>query len=404
MKLLIILLTIFLYTQSIYAKRVALLVETAPTEGIHTEKDVVTMQKLLKNFQITTLHAKEATYKNIKKELQKMQNLNSDDIFLFYYSGHGGNASTGGVEEIDNKDDFLVPIDCRVKNGYLYNCLLDNELHYLYSEIAAKKIIIIDACHSSTMYKGFGNTKYGKYKDFSDFKINNSFPKSADATNIIHFAAAKETETAEGSDDGGIFTLAIKKSLEENGNIPFTTLLKKTQENIRPVALKENRKGLFTPNLYAKGLDPSTLYTKDIFILPKRETLQEYLDSLEKSINLQIHNNKQKFKFGERVILKANVDDKKSYIYLLELLSPNRYKILESKNINSCIKMPNKEYRVCQYKNLVALPPFGKSNIYIIQTNKQIFKSNETIDAETLKNRLQKTNFKIGKTSFSIHG
>jgi len=405
MKLLFIILSIFLYFQPIFAKKVALLVETAPGRFLYTNKDIETIKKILnKDFEITTIPAKRATYNNIKKHLEVMQKLKKNDIFLFYYSGHGANASTGSEEE-DGKDDFLVPIDYKIKNEYIYNILLDNELNYLYSKIPAKKIIIIDACHSATMYKGFKNDKYDKYKDFKNYQIKNPFPKSAAATNIIHFAAAKETETAEGSNDGGIFTLAIKKSLEENGNMPFTTLLKKTQENIRPIALKEKRKGLFTPKLYAKGLNPNNIYTKDIFIIPNNISLKSYLDSIKPTINLKIHNNKNSFNFGERVILKANIDDTKSYIYLIEMLSFDKYKILDKRQNNDCIKVPNKEYRVCQYKNLIARPPFGKSNIYILQTKQAIFTNKELIYQEkTLKVKLQKTNFKLGKTSFSIHG
>jgi len=130
----------------VWAKYVALLVETASGDPIYSEKDIVTMQKLLGDrYEYTILHQAEATSTNIRAKLNELaKELSENDTFVFYYSGHGDRFANGDSNEADKRDDFLVTSDLKyITDTKITNVLLDNELNYLYSKIKARKIIII---------------------------------------------------------------------------------------------------------------------------------------------------------------------------------------------------------------------------------------------------------------------
>ncbi len=69
----------------------------------------------------------------------------SEDVFLFFYSGHGAQGDPIAPDEADECDEFLVTVD-----GWLS----DDELGRLYDEIQAKiSILVLDACFSGGFSK-----------------------------------------------------------------------------------------------------------------------------------------------------------------------------------------------------------------------------------------------------------
>jgi len=84
---------------------------------------------------------------------QHLCNADSEDVVLFYYSGHG--AQEKSPEEFweleaDRLDETLVCYDSRAENG---RDLADKELAYLISKIALKEpriVVILDCCHSGS--------------------------------------------------------------------------------------------------------------------------------------------------------------------------------------------------------------------------------------------------------------
>lgn len=77
----------------------------------------------------------------------------SEDIVLFYYSGHGAQEPTAKEffrEEADRDNETLVCYDSRRPNS---RDLADKELRYLISKVARNNphvVIILDCCHSGT--------------------------------------------------------------------------------------------------------------------------------------------------------------------------------------------------------------------------------------------------------------
>ncbi|WP_413167546.1 caspase family protein [Capilliphycus salinus ALCB114379] len=76
----------------------------------------------------------------------------SEDIALFYYSGHGSQEESPPefwVVEPDRLDETLVCWDSRTENGW---DLADKELAHLIAQVSQKNphlVIILDCCHSA---------------------------------------------------------------------------------------------------------------------------------------------------------------------------------------------------------------------------------------------------------------
>ena len=417
-----------------HAKKVALLVETASGYPINSDKDVVLMKKLLHHdFKITTISDEEASSTNIRKALIQMaKELTDDDLFVFYYSGHGDRFTNSTTKEDDHQDDFLVTKDMTCHYNKIDNVIIDDELNYRYAQIKAKKIIIIDACHSETLYKSVATNKATKLLNASsilksyetcnnrdgltrNFKVNPKY-RMAQPSNMIHLAAALEEQQAEGSPEGGIFTLALEKALKEKGNISFKRLIEEAKNNIKPIATRLGTDGMFTPNLKEEGISSKTLYTKNIFVIPKKDpqdsSLQSYLDSQLGGIDFQIHGDSESFVYEDRIRLKSKVSTNYAHVYLIEMLDKNHFKLLDSKGIDECISLMNSSQKACQYTNFKAMAPFGKSELYLIGTQKalslnlhakdSVITSDAFSSEASLKNQLQNQAFGVGSVSFNV--
>jgi len=325
MKKLKLILLLILLSTSTFAQKVALLVETAPGHPINSDMDIITMKSLLRSdFKVKVISHQEATSTNIRQALMKIaKDLKSNDTFLFYYSGHGDRFSNKTSKEDDNQDDFLVTKDMTCNYNKIDNVMIDDELNYRYAQIKARKIIIIDACHSETLYKSVATSKASKrFKSSSllksyetcnniagltrDFSIDPKYQK-AKISNMIHLAASLESQQAEGSPEGGIFTLALQKALKEKGNISFGRLIEEIKSNIKPIATRLGGDGLFTPNLNEEGINKRTLYTKDIFVIPKQEAQNNSIGYDSDKILQTVKNSLIKVKNGEAVYERDSV-------------------------------------------------------------------------------------------------
>ena len=84
----------------------------------------------------------------VKADVQKaMENAASKaELFIFYYSGHGGSDKfwDTGAEEADGKDEYLCLYDTYMR---------DNEVWNVISKCKGRVLLIVDACHSCTMWR-----------------------------------------------------------------------------------------------------------------------------------------------------------------------------------------------------------------------------------------------------------
>jgi triacylglycerol esterase/lipase EstA (alpha/beta hydrolase family) len=195
---------------------------------------------------------------------QYLTQADSDDIALFYYSGHGGQEKAPAEFwhlEPDGLDETLVCYDSRTPGNH---DLADKELRYLLAQVAAKNprvIVILDCCHSGS---GTRNIPQGvrlapedtRDRDLSSF----IFAKDAAFNNLlltaqkverkktgldlpkgrhILLAACRDYQYAKEyrGDDGatrGAFSYFLLKSLEQtNGNLSYLDLARNIEALIR---------------------------------------------------------------------------------------------------------------------------------------------------------------------------
>lgn len=77
-------------------------------------------------------------------------NAKSGDTVFFMYSGHGTNTYDFNGDELDGKDEMIVPIDATT----LQTCILDDELNTLIRtniKPGVKLLALFDSCFSGTM-------------------------------------------------------------------------------------------------------------------------------------------------------------------------------------------------------------------------------------------------------------
>lgn len=113
------------------------------------EADANAMQNiaLSKGFTATSLLTKSATRQNVINRITEAANqLNSGDIFLLSYSGHGSQAPDLNGDEDDAEDETWCLYDGQ---------LIDDELYALWSlfRSGVRVLVLSDSCHSGTVAK-----------------------------------------------------------------------------------------------------------------------------------------------------------------------------------------------------------------------------------------------------------
>jgi len=136
------------------AKRIALLVGVEDYAGssndlIGIDKDISKMRDLCISWGFSVNVLQNSL--NLKSILANYATtLNSNDIFIIYYSGHGTSIVDRNGDESDGRDEALV-----LSNSKTNQYLIDDTFNLYLNRIRARKLIIIDSCHSGTIYKSF---------------------------------------------------------------------------------------------------------------------------------------------------------------------------------------------------------------------------------------------------------
>jgi hypothetical protein len=168
------------------------------------ESDVDNMERILKplGFQITCLKTAQATSAQVLQALRESAALlKSGDLFVFYYSGHGGQQPdflSATKDELDGKDETLLAYDREI---------IDDELNEIWLSLAkgVRVVMISDSCNSGT-----------NYKNIADFDNPTPFDPVMDESTgdkmqaqMIHFGGCRDGFTSSGYMGGGAFTMAL---------------------------------------------------------------------------------------------------------------------------------------------------------------------------------------------------
>ena len=263
------------------------------------EKDVEIMRGILHpmGYEVKALLTREATAKNILDGIREsIARLEKGDIFVFYFSGHGGQTlelKDGYEDEKDGLDETLIAYDRRI---------IDDELNEIWCQAVegARLVMVSDSCNSGTNYMtGIGLEFAGP--EIMTIKRNESARMRAQ---LIHFGGCQDGSASAGYLSGGEFTASLCAAWDEGrfgGNYKefyyeIMSLIESEQKpqyreygpvsdefrGSRPFQISE--KARLSLNLEIVADNPATI----------RELVEEDLvrivqKSMEKSLNTEIH-------------------------------------------------------------------------------------------------------------------
>jgi len=96
------------------------------------------------------------------------ENVNSEDVVLFYFAGHGSTVKDEDGDEEDSEDEVICPYDCYSKGKKLVNFISDDELNEKFNLVESKNIkgmcLIFESCHSGELVSESNNKKSSKPK------------------------------------------------------------------------------------------------------------------------------------------------------------------------------------------------------------------------------------------------
>ncbi|WP_460218411.1 caspase family protein [Psychroserpens sp. MEBiC05023] len=179
MKHIIVILILLFSIQDILAEKHALIIgigkyqkdtkwsSLSSVKDIDLIKSVLLQQEFLES-NILTLKNEEATYDGIKQALDSLyERVEPGDIVVIHYSGHGQQVKDINGDEIDKKDEAIVPYDARKTYTWKYKGerhLKDDELGMYINKFRnrledhGQLLLLMDSCYSGTLSRG------GKYR------------------------------------------------------------------------------------------------------------------------------------------------------------------------------------------------------------------------------------------------
>lgn len=257
-------------TSNIYALLVGIDNYAAPVNPLQgCVNDVKAVEEYLQtrvktegwNLHLKTLKDEQATRQEIIDGFRKhLCQADSNDVALFYYSGHGSQELAPREFwhlEPDKLDETLVCYDSRSEGGW---DLADKELAKLIAEVADKNphiTLILDCCHSGSGSRDpYQETAVRQYSTdervrpldsfiFSPEEIQDLIASNRQASGLnlprgkhILFASCQDSETAkEYNADGehrGAFCYFLTQTLKQTpGNLTYRDLFKRTNALVR---------------------------------------------------------------------------------------------------------------------------------------------------------------------------
>lgn len=175
---------------------------------------------------ITVIADKQATLAGIKAAIDKdlIAKVDSGDIAVFHFSGHGQQMDDNDGDEGDGLDEALVPYDGPITytggpEKHFRDDQLGAKLEQVRSKLGAKGdfLVIIDACHSGTSTRGLSKTR----GTTQVYRTPNAVIKKADRT--YNDAAFGITEEGIGKAPMSCFFASAPSEQNQEATLPDGT-------------------------------------------------------------------------------------------------------------------------------------------------------------------------------------
>lgn len=162
------------------------------------EEDVKKVDAILKGnqFETTQLLTAQATKRAVLGKISlAADRLQAGDIFVFFFSGHGGQRPDAEGLEQDGFDETICCYDGEI---------VDDSLRNLWRSFRrdVRIVMLSDSCHSGT--------NYGDDRSVEDPAMH---------AMLIHIGACRDDQTSEGLYNGGVFTNALVQAYREGYGI-----------------------------------------------------------------------------------------------------------------------------------------------------------------------------------------
>ncbi len=251
-----------------------------PREGmwpkISSDKDVPLIVNALNhhgfdNKNILIIQDSFATKAKIIAAFQKItRDAEEGDIYVIHYSGHGQQMWDKNGDELDSKDETIVPYDAPlkfIKNQYEgERHLSDDELEVMVGELRSKLgskgslTLIFDACHSGTATRGFSKSrgtsefmgpsdwtvKTGKDLGTYEFKTKTRGAGENNLAPMVLFSGASasqlnyETEDEQGNSVGSLSYTISKILLNSSNTITYQEVFDQVRIEMSVIAPRQN--------------------------------------------------------------------------------------------------------------------------------------------------------------------
>jgi len=275
----------FIGLSNVYAKDRALLVgigkyqnqiESLP--GVQIDIENMRQSAQLMGYddeQIKVMMNEEVTLAKLKAALKNwlVDGTGANDRVLIYFSGHGSRIPDFNGDEKDGADEVLVMYDSQIimKNNKktIKNALLDDELNLYLNQLKSQDVmLLVDACNSGTVYRGFIGQKQSakaipKFLSYSGIPKKTKHLQVSNVTDVeiiapqsyrfVAITAAGDDELALATKNGSLFTTGIKYYLQQaaRNNQPITPkqLSEKVAQYIQEKVQQEKLGAVYRPQL-----------------------------------------------------------------------------------------------------------------------------------------------------------
>jgi len=165
---------------------------------------------------------------NILNEIKSLlENSNKNDRLFIYYSGHGSYTVDRNGDELDGRDELLVPLD--------FNYIKDDELKQIidsYGKPDTNLIALFDCCNSGTAL----DLKYQILEKLNYDDITENARNAETPCNTIFISGCRDEqvslETIINNKVQGLMTWAFLETIKQN-NITWRELIKKMRETLK---------------------------------------------------------------------------------------------------------------------------------------------------------------------------